>query len=94
MCLCLFKEPSIRRFQKRNATHTPPPSLSGPLPLLVSSCPGWVVYSEKTHGEEVLPFLSRVRSPQGIMGALVKRLWCRGRSLDPARYVYFHRVNQ
>ncbi len=36
----------------------------GPLPLLVSSCPGWVVYAEKTHGSYVLPYLSKAKSPQ------------------------------
>ncbi|EJU04268.1 iron hydrogenase [Dacryopinax primogenitus] len=41
------------------------------LPMLASACPGWVCYAEKTHGE-MLPFMSRVKSPQQIMGTLVK----------------------
>lgn len=36
----------------------------GPLPLLVSSCPGWVVYAEKTHGSYILPYISTAKSPQ------------------------------
>ena len=40
------------------------PSPDGPLPLLVSSCPGWVVYAEKTHGSYILPYLSHAKSPQ------------------------------
>lgn len=44
---------------------------SPPLPLLSSSCPGWICYCEKTHGN-LLPHVSRVKSPQQIMGALVK----------------------
>ncbi|KAL7008000.1 Cytosolic Fe-S cluster assembly factor nar1 [Cystobasidiomycetes sp. EMM_F5] len=41
------------------------------LPLLASACPGWICYAEKTHGE-LLPFISAVRSPQQVMGVLVK----------------------
>ncbi|KAK9831627.1 hypothetical protein WJX74_003237 [Apatococcus lobatus] len=49
----------------------------GPLPLLVSSCPGWVVYAEKTHGSYILPHISTAKSPQGMMGSLVKRVLSR-----------------
>ncbi|KAL3927475.1 MAG: hypothetical protein SGPRY_002804, partial [Prymnesium sp.] len=34
------------------------------LPLLTSSCPGWVCYAEKVVGEAVIPHMSRVKSPQ------------------------------
>ena len=40
-------------------------------PLLASACPGWICYAEKTHGE-LLPFISAVKSPQQVMGSLVK----------------------
>lgn len=40
-------------------------------PILTSSCPGWVCYAEKTH-PYVLPHLSRVKSPQALMGTLLK----------------------
>jgi len=43
----------------------------GRLPMLASACPGWVCYAEKTHGE-MLPFISRTKSPQAVMGTLVK----------------------
>jgi len=43
-----------------------------PGPLLTSSCPGWVCYAEKTHGNWILPFISKVKSPQQMMGSLVK----------------------
>ncbi|CAL7950130.1 unnamed protein product [Xylocopa violacea] len=42
------------------------------LPMLSSSCPGWVCYAEKTHGNWILPYLSVTKSPQQIMGSLVK----------------------
>lgn len=45
---------------------------SAVLPMLASSCPGWVCYAEKTHGSFILPYISTTRSPQQIMGMLVK----------------------
>ncbi|XP_060666480.1 probable cytosolic Fe-S cluster assembly factor GJ13047 [Drosophila nasuta] len=42
--------------------------------MLSSSCPGWVCYAEKTHGTFILPHISTTRSPQQIMGVLVKQL--------------------
>lgn len=32
----------------------------------------WICYAEKTQGEMILPFISNIRSPQSIMGSLVK----------------------
>lgn len=43
----------------------------GALPMLSSACPGWVCYAEKTHGE-MLPFIAATKSPQQVMGTLVK----------------------
>ncbi|XP_054281049.1 probable cytosolic Fe-S cluster assembly factor GK14772 isoform X2 [Macrosteles quadrilineatus] len=33
---------------------------------------GWVCYAEKTHGNFVLPYISTTRSPQQVMGSLIK----------------------
>lgn len=44
------------------------------LPMLASSCPGWVCYAEKAHGNLIIPYISTTRSPQQIMGVLVKQL--------------------
>ncbi|KAI6032963.1 iron hydrogenase [Pisolithus orientalis] len=41
------------------------------LPMLASACPGWVCYAEKTHAE-MLPFIARGKSPQQVMGTLIK----------------------
>jgi len=41
--------------------------------LLCSSCPGFVCYAEKTHGDLLVPKLSKVRSPQQISGLSLKR---------------------
>ncbi|CDO55062.1 hypothetical protein DV495_000871 [Geotrichum candidum] len=42
-------------------------------PILCSSCPGWTCYVEKTH-PHVIPYLSKVKSPQQITGSLLKDL--------------------
>jgi len=42
------------------------------LPMLASACPGWVCYAEKAHGQ-LLPFVSTTKSPQQVMGTIVKR---------------------
>lgn len=46
--------------------------LKNQLPMLSSSCPGWVCYAEKTHGNFILPYISVTKSPQQIMASLVK----------------------
>ncbi|CAF3136020.1 unnamed protein product [Rotaria socialis] len=43
------------------------------LPLLTSECPGWICYAEKTQGEYIIPYISRVKSPQQILGSFIKR---------------------
>ena len=50
-------------------------------PVLSSVCPGFVCYAEKTHGELIVPLLSRVKSAQQIMGILVKQ-FLKERQLD------------
>ena len=42
------------------------------LPMLASACPGWVCYAEKAHGQ-LLPFVSATKSPQQVMGTIVKQ---------------------
>lgn len=53
-----------REFEERKAGE-------GKLPMLASACPGWICYAEKAHAE-MLPFISRTKSPQQVMGTLVK----------------------
>lgn len=49
----------VERFQSENLDKT-----NKSLPMLASSCPGWVCYAEKTHGSFILPYISTTRSPQ------------------------------
>jgi iron only hydrogenase large subunit-like protein len=48
-------------------------------------CAGWVCYAEKTHGSYILPYIASSRSPQGIMGALVKQLLAPLKGWQPSR---------
>lgn len=53
------------------------------LPMLASACPGWICYAEKTHGELILPYISTTRSPQQMMGSLVKGYFAGQKGLSP-----------
>jgi iron only hydrogenase large subunit-like protein len=57
----------VRDFAERMEKHQG----QAKLPMLASACPGWICYAEKTHSE-VLPFIARTKSPQQVMGTLVK----------------------
>ena len=39
---------------------------------MIFSFKGWICYAEKTHGSFILPYISTTKSPQQIMGSLVK----------------------
>ncbi|CAG8541998.1 15006_t:CDS:2 [Acaulospora colombiana] len=52
------------------------------LPMLASSCPGWICYAEKTHGS-VLPYISQTKSPQQIMGSIVKDYFAKKIGVTP-----------
>ncbi|KAK7426346.1 Cytosolic Fe-S cluster assembly factor nar1 [Neonectria magnoliae] len=53
-------------------------------PILAASCPGWVCYAEKTH-PHVLPHLSKVKSPQALMGTMLKTTLSRALGISPSR---------
>ncbi|XP_017073840.1 probable cytosolic Fe-S cluster assembly factor GE22682 [Drosophila eugracilis] len=55
------------------------------LTMLSSSCPGWVCYAEKTHGNFILPYVSTTRSPQQIMGVLVKQFLAKKLNIPGSR---------
>ncbi|TDZ13122.1 Cytosolic Fe-S cluster assembly factor NAR1 [Colletotrichum spinosum] len=60
------------------------PASSASKSILTASCPGWVCYAEKTH-PYVLPHLSRVKSPQALMGTLLKTTLSRKLGIPPSR---------
>ncbi|NWS89413.1 NARFL factor, partial [Toxostoma redivivum] len=55
------------------------------LPMLASACPGWICYAEKTHGSFIIPHISTTKSPQQVMGSLVKGYFAEQKHLSPDR---------
>ena len=51
-------------------------------PVLTSACPGWICYAEKTHAY-ILPYLSRLKSPQALAGTLVKSVLAQAYNVSP-----------
>ncbi len=56
----------------------------GPLPMFTSCSPGWIKYVEQTH-PDFIPNLSTCKSPQMMLGALLKSPRAAAAGLDPER---------
>ncbi|NXU11734.1 NARFL factor, partial [Pardalotus punctatus] len=68
----------VKRFQKQSEDKKA-------LPMLASACPGWICYAEKTHGSFIIPYISTTKSPQQVMGSLVKGYFAEQQNLPPDR---------
>ncbi|NWV22886.1 NARFL factor, partial [Origma solitaria] len=68
----------VKRFQKQSEDKKA-------LPVLASACPGWICYAEKTHGSFIIPYISTTKSPQQVMGSLVKGYFAEQQNLPPDR---------
>ena len=60
------------------------PETESRFPLFTSSCPAWVKYIEQFR-PDLLKYLSPVKSPQQITGALIKRWFADKSGLDPKK---------
>ena len=58
----------------------------GVLPMLTSCSPGWIKFIE-TFYPDMLPNVSTCKSPQQMMGALIKSFFAEREKLDPANIV-------
>ena len=56
----------------------------GPIPLITSCCPAWVDYMEKYYGD-MIPNFSTAKSPQQMMGAMIKTYYAQKANVDPAK---------
>jgi len=56
------------------------------LPILTSCCPSWVRYIEFFH-PEFIPNLSTTRSPQAILGGIIKTYWAKKKKINPQNIV-------
>ncbi len=58
----------------------------GVLPMITSCSPGWVRYCEMYH-PDFLPNLSTCKSPQNMMGAIIKSYFAKVKGIDPKKIV-------
>ncbi len=56
----------------------------GEIPLITSCCPAWVDYMEKYYSD-MIPNFSTAKSPQQMMGAMIKAYWAKKAGVDPAK---------
>lgn len=54
----------------------------GVLPMITSCSPGWISYCEKFH-PDMIPNLSTCKSPQQMMGAVIKTYYAQKVGIDP-----------
>jgi len=57
---------------------------NGSLPAFTSCCPSWVKYVEQRY-PQYIPNLSTAKSPQTILGALIKTYWAKEKKIDPKK---------
>ncbi|KAG2422164.1 hypothetical protein HXX76_016243 [Chlamydomonas incerta] len=58
----------LHRLREHLESH---PHTDEPMPMFTSCCPGWIAMMEKSY-PELIPYVSSCKSPQMMMGALVK----------------------
>jgi len=58
----------------------------GPLPMFTSCSPGWIKFIEQFY-PEFLPNVSTCKSPQQMMGAVIKTFFAEKEKLDPRKIV-------
>ena len=56
----------------------------GAIPLITSCCPAWVDYLEKYY-PDMIPHFSTAKSPQQMMGAMIKAYWANKAAVAPEK---------
>ncbi len=54
------------------------------MPLITSCCPAWVDYMEKYY-PDMIPNFSTAKSPQQMMGTMIKTYWAAKAGVDPSK---------
>ncbi|KXZ55261.1 hypothetical protein GPECTOR_3g4 [Gonium pectorale] len=70
----------VHRLKEHLEAH---PHSDEPLPMFTSCCPGWIAMTEKSY-PELIPYLSSCKSPQMMLGAMVKTYFAEKKGI-PAR---------
>jgi len=58
------------------------PNKEEPMPMFTSCCPGWVAMVEKSN-PELIPYLSTCKSPQMMLGAVIKNYFAEEAGVTP-----------
>jgi iron-only hydrogenase group A len=61
-------------------------SEGGPFPLITSCCPGWIKFGE-TYFPDLIENISSCKSPQQMMGSLIKTYFSETRGIPPEKIV-------
>ncbi|MCD4708891.1 MAG: [FeFe] hydrogenase, group A [Candidatus Sabulitectum sp.] len=56
----------------------------GPLPLFTSCSPGWIKFMEEFY-PDLVDNVSSCKSPQQMLGAVIKRVWTKEKNIDPRK---------
>lgn len=72
----------VQRYRRRSHD-------SHALPMFTSSCPGWIRYAERVLGSLVTPHICTARSPQQVMGCLIKDYFSKQQKLSPGQLYHF-----
>ncbi|KAF1956389.1 cytosolic Fe-S cluster assembly factor NAR1 [Byssothecium circinans] len=89
-CLVAAADEVANALSPEASTTPPQPGSEGAInttpkkPILTSACPGWICYAEKTH-PYILPYISRLKSPQALTGTLVKSVLSRRYNVAPSQ---------
>nr|ADK77883.1 hydrogenase [Chlorella sp. DT] len=70
----------LHRLQDHLEQH---PNKEEPLPMFTSCCPGWVAMVEKSN-PELIPYLSSCKSPQMMLGAVIKNYYAQQVGVQPS----------
>lgn len=57
-----------------------------PLPMFTSCCPGWMRYLE-FYRPDLIPHITTVKSPQNMLGSLIKTYWAEKQEIDPKNII-------
>ncbi|GIL60598.1 hypothetical protein Vafri_15126 [Volvox africanus] len=69
----------LSRLQAHLEAH---PHSEEPLPMFTSCCPGWIALLEKSY-PDLIPYVSSCKSPQMMLGAMVKTYLAEKRGISP-----------
>ncbi|EFJ50358.1 iron hydrogenase [Volvox carteri f. nagariensis] len=70
----------LSRLQAQLEAH---PHSEEPLPMFTSCCPGWIALLEKSY-PELIPYVSSCKSPQMMLGAMVKTYLAEKKGISPS----------